>query len=123
MPQCVADAPQLRDTAIHCHTPQHTATRCVGDAAQLQDTAAHCNTAQHTATRCVGDAAQLQDTATHCNTSQHIATRCAGDAAHGAEARSEEAERGDKFVATAHEDNFIVQEYITNPLLVKVNIL
>jgi len=68
---------QVRHTATHCNTLQHTATqlhilrlRC----GTLQHTATHCNTLQHNYTSSGSGAAHcntLQHTATHCNTTTH----------------------------------------------------
>ena len=82
---CVAEAPRVGyyvDTATHCNTPQHTATRI----------ATHCNTLQHAlqqiATRYHRPCKKVShptntpleeyqvDTATHCYTLLHTATQC-----------------------------------------------
>jgi len=65
----------LQDAALHCNTPQHTASNT------LQHTATH---PQHKQTfipnimpaRALEVLSKLQHSATHCNTLQHTATHC-----------------------------------------------
>ena len=82
---------RLRNTATHCNTLQHTATRQEPsrrhDPMHLQDTATHCNALHHPATHRItlqhaasmqepitaskSMCNRLQHTTIHCNTQQH----------------------------------------------------
>ena len=69
----------LQRTATHCNMHCMQIWACSSSLSTSIQTATHCNTLQHTATRMQHTATHcntLQRTATHCNTLQHTVTHC-----------------------------------------------